>query len=74
MTTLKQRIMSNWHSARIIRLVIGVCMLAWSIQMLDWTIGLLSLLFMWMALSNTGCCGAQGCAIPYEQEHIHKIE
>jgi hypothetical protein len=76
MNTLKQRITSDWNITRVVRLVIGVCMLVWSIQMLDWTIGLLSVFFVGMALSNTGCCGAQGCAVPYKraQNNIEEIK
>jgi hypothetical protein len=76
MNTLKQRITSNWHITRVIRLILGVCMLVWSIQMLDWTLGLLSLLFIGMAISNTGCCGAQACAVPYkpERNNIEEIK
>ena len=67
MNALKQSLLYNWHIARIIRLVLGVWILVWSIQTADWAVGLLSLFFVITALTNTGCCGAQSCAIPYNK-------
>jgi hypothetical protein len=74
MNTLKYRMLSNWHFTRIVRLVIGLFMLAMSIQTHDWTFGLLSLLFVGMALTDTGCCGAQGCAVPNRPVQTDKNE
>ncbi|HEY5328032.1 MAG TPA: hypothetical protein VIJ27_13595 [Mucilaginibacter sp.] len=64
MNTLKQRIFTNWHFSRFLRLGMGLWMLVWAAQTKDWSIGLFSGLFLFMAISNTGCCGAQGCALP----------
>ena len=64
MDSIKQRVFTNWNFARFFRLGIGLWMLVWGIQTRDWAIALFSALFIFMALSGTGCCGAQGCAIP----------
>lgn len=35
---------------------------------------LLSALFIFQALSNTGCCGASGCAIPTRKINSEKVK
>jgi hypothetical protein len=64
METLKIRLFTSWNFPRFFRLAMGLWMLFWGVQSKDWTIGLLSSLFIFMAVSNTGCCGAGGCANP----------
>ena len=55
--------MYNWSPARIFRLVLGLAAIIYAIvskdNMMGWAGGLLFL----MGLSNTGCCGANGCNI-----------
>lgn len=64
MNLLTERLFANWHFARWLRLGMGLFMLAWGIQTSDWGISAFAGLFIIMALTNRGCCGAQGCAIP----------
>jgi len=64
MNTLKQRLLTNWNFARFLRLGIGLWMLVWGIQTKDFTIGAIGGLFLFMAFSNTGCCGANSCTVP----------
>jgi len=49
---------------RFLRLAMGIWILGMAIQSHDWSIGLLSGFFILMAVSNTGCCGTNGCAPP----------
>jgi len=35
---------------------------------------LLSALFIFQALSNTGCCGASGCAVPTRKTKSEKVK
>jgi len=68
MEALKQKLFTNWNFSRFLRLGMGLWMLVWSVQSADWAVGLFSGLFIYMALSNTGCCGVQGCAVPYKHK------
>ncbi len=70
MDALKQRIFTNWSFSRFLRLGMGLWMLAWSLQSRDWSAGFLSGLLLFMAVSNTGCCGARGCAVPRNNKSI----
>lgn len=64
MNTIKQRLFTNWHLMRVVRLGLGLWLLVWAIQTKDWSIGAVSAFFVLMALTGTGCCGPQGCYNP----------
>lgn len=61
MNTLKQKLLTNWHLMRVVRLLLGLWMLVMAVQTKDWAIGLFSAFFIYTALLGVGCCGAQGC-------------
>ena len=64
MNTLKQRLTTNWTLVRIMRLGIGAMLLTAGIENKDWAMGLFSLFFLYQAVTDTGCCGSQGCYNP----------
>jgi hypothetical protein len=64
MSTLKQRVLTNWHLMRIIRLGLGIWMLVMAIQSKDIAIGLFSAFFLYTAIAGVGCCGPNGCYVP----------
>jgi len=67
MNTIKQRLLTDWNFARFLRLALGMWMLAWAIQTGEWAAAVFGGLFLFMALSNTGCCGSQTCSLPNSQ-------
>ena len=62
MNTIKQRLLTNWHIMRILRLGIGIWLLIAGITMKDWAAGFFSIFFLYQAVTDTGCCGASGCS------------
>ena len=57
-------LLSNWHLMRWLRLAVGL-FLSWQmIQKPDVFTGLITGVFLFQAITNTGCCGASGCAVP----------
>ncbi len=64
MNTIKQRLLTNWHLMRIFRLTMGIWLLVMGIQARDWMVGAFSVFFLYQAITNTGCCGDQGCYAP----------
>ena len=64
MNTLKQRVFTNWHFMRILRLVLAIWMLVVAIQSKDLAIGLFSGFFLYTAIAGVGCCGPNGCYMP----------
>lgn len=64
MNSLKQRLFTNWHLVRIVRLGIGLMLLVMGIQNKEWAMGLFSLFFLFQAVTDTGCCGTRGYCPP----------
>lgn len=64
MSTLKERLFTNWHLMRIMRLGLGVMMIVMGIQNKDWAVGLFSVFFLYQAVTDTGCCGSGACYTP----------
>ena len=62
MSTLKQRLLTNWDAIRIFRLGIGIMLIVSGIQSKDRMLGLFSLFFLYQAITNTGCCGTTRCS------------
>lgn len=64
MNALIQKLTADWHPMRIIKLVFGIWALVQAFQMHDYLIGLFGLFFLYQSITNTGCCGNQGCYKP----------
>ncbi len=47
---------------RVLRLALGLLVIWQAVQFGEWAAGLLGGLFVIIAFTNTGCCGANGCA------------
>lgn len=63
METIKQMIFTNWHFMRWLRLILGGFIAIQAIQNNDLVPGLIGAIFLYQAITNTGCCGANGCAV-----------
>lgn len=58
---------------RILRLALGLLVVWQAIQIGEWAPGLLGGLFVLLALTNTGCCGANGCGVPATQNEKENV-
>lgn len=69
-------LLSGWNVVRIIRLILGVMLVIQAIQTKFWGAGLLGGLLLFQAITNTGCCGASGCAVPVNKskQNVDTIE
>lgn len=65
---LKQQLFSSWGFTRILRLVLGVIILVQAIQTADVMFGLLGSFLLGQAALNIGCCGVDGCGVPYNNK------
>lgn len=77
MQTVKTVIFTNWHFARWIRLGLGLFIATQSVLAHDAFSGVIAALLLFQALSNTGCCGASGCAttpIKPNESRIDEVE
>lgn len=60
----KETIFSGWHLMRWLRLGMGLYAATVAFQLHDPFSGFIAAIFLFQAISNTGCCGANGCAAP----------
>ena len=75
METVKQMIFTNWHFMRWLRLILGGFIAAQAIQNHDLIPGLISAFFLYQAITNSGCCGANGCtATPTKNTEDIKVK
>ncbi len=62
--TFLQTLTTNWHLMRWIRLIFGLFIGVQAILMHDALSGFLASIFLFQAVTNTGCCGSNGCSAP----------
>lgn len=67
--TLKHQLLTGWHLARWIRLVLGIALLVQSIATSDVLVGAFAILLLGQAITNIGCCGPSGCSVPLSKQH-----
>ena len=71
--SIKYNLLNNWSLIRWIRLGISIFIIVQAIMMHDVLFGFLGSFFMYQALTNTGCCGANVCA-PIERKSTGNLE
>lgn len=64
MNAIQNILLTDWHLMRFVRLGIGLAIGFNAWQEGSGMIGLLAGLLIFQALSNTGCGGSGGCAVP----------
>ncbi|MFD2516128.1 hypothetical protein ACFSRY_19815 [Pontibacter locisalis] len=67
--TLKYQLLTGWHLARWIRLVLGLALLVQAIAASDVLVGAFAILLLGQAFMNTGCCGPSGCSVSETKQH-----
>jgi hypothetical protein len=74
MGTIKQRLFTGWSFMRWLRLVFGIFFTIYGIQSSDALMGVVGTFFLLTAVTNTGCSGAGGCAMPIQKNSTNKPE
>jgi hypothetical protein len=69
-----QTLLTGWNFMRGLRLVLGVIFLMQAIEMRDIITGFIATFFLFQALTNTGCCGSNGCAVPVNKNKLDDIQ
>ncbi|HOZ95488.1 MAG TPA: hypothetical protein PLS07_00175 [Niabella sp.] len=54
----------GWDIIRIIRLILGVAIIAQGARSGQWSLLLVGILFAAMPIFNIGCCAGGNCAVP----------
>lgn len=74
MDTLKRTLFTDWHFMRWVRLIFGVFAVATAVWFNDGFMGIIGGFFLLTAFTNTGCCGASGCAVRPKGSQLKETE
>lgn len=69
-----QTLLTGWNFMRGLRLILGVIFLIQAIEMRDIITGLIATFFLFQGVTNTGCCGINGCAVPINITKLDDIQ
>ncbi len=67
-------LLTNWHFMRWLRLGLSLFIAIQAIIYMDFVMGLASAFFLFQVVTNTGCCGANNCTVPYEDDKKNNID
>jgi hypothetical protein len=70
---MTKNLLSNWHTMRWIQLIFGLYFIIETISTKEYFTGFLGGFLLFQAITNTGCCGAAGCAVQPEEKKENKI-
>jgi len=70
----KQTLLTNWNFMRFLRLGIGIYIAVQAIETQSVFSGIVAVFFIYQAVTNSGCCGTNGCAVPIKKSNPDKTE
>lgn len=70
----KKTLLTDWNFMRILRLVLGIYIAVQAVETLSLLSGVVAAFFMFQAITNTGCCGSNGCAVPTKKTKTDTVE
>lgn len=70
----KETLFNNWNFMRFLRLGLGLYIAVQAVETLSIVSGAVAVLFLFQAITNMGCCGSNGCALPTKKSNSDKIQ
>jgi hypothetical protein len=67
-----KRILVGWNLIRGLRLLIGVYFTVQAVETHEIFSGIIAAFFLYQAITNTGCCGGNACAVPNVKNNADK--
>jgi hypothetical protein len=67
-------LLSDWNFMRFVRLGLGVYIGIQAFETQSILSGLLSAFLLYQVVTNTGCCGSNGCALPKRKNNTDTTE
>ncbi len=58
---MKERLLTNWHPLRILRLLAGIAIAAQAVYLKEWLLFVAGTGFAAIALFHGGCCAGNAC-------------
>jgi hypothetical protein len=71
---IKQTLLTGWHFMRWLRLGLGLFIAIQAVKTHDTISGFIAAFFLFQAVTNTGCCGANSCTMPTTKKDNDTIE
>lgn len=69
-----QTLLSDWNFMRFVRLALGVYIGIQAYQTQSILSALLAAFLLYQVITNTGCCGANGCAVPLKEKNNDTVQ
>lgn len=63
----KETLFNNWNFMRWLRLALGIYISVEAVETLSFFLGAVAVFFLFQAITNTGCCGTNRCALPIKK-------
>lgn len=70
----KETLFKNWNLMRWLRLALGIYVSVQAVETLSLFLGGVAAFFLFQAITNMGCNGTNGCALPRKKNSPHKSE
>ncbi|WP_395049943.1 hypothetical protein [Flavobacterium sp.] len=70
----KETLLTDWNFMRFLRLGLGIYIAIQAVETQSLLSGIVALFFIFQAITNTGCCGANVCAVPIKKSNSDTIE
>ena len=70
----KETLFNNWNFMRFLRLGLGIYITVQAVETLSILSGVVAVFFLFQAITNTGCCGSNGCTLPTNKSNSTKTE
>ena len=69
-----QTLLSDWNFMRFVRLALGVYIGIQAYQTQSILSAILAAFLVYQVITNTGCCGANGCAVPLKEKNNDTVQ
>lgn len=71
---IRETLLTDWNLMRILRLGLGIYVSVQAVETQSMISAIFAVFLLFQALSNTGCCGSNGCAVPIKKSNSSKTE
>ena len=71
---IRETLLTDWNFMRILRLGLGIYIAIQAVENQSMISAIFAVFFLFQALTNTGCCGSNGCAVPIKKNNSVKTE
>ena len=71
---IRKTLLTNWNFMRLLRLGLGIYIAIQAVETQSKISMIFAVFFLFQALTNTGCCGSNGCAVPLKKNNSDKTD